>query len=480
MPTITRRRSGARAARPELANTRLLDAALARAREHRDADLQDLLEELRFPSIAALPDHHQDCVRNAEWLRDRFERMGMKARLAQPFPGAIPVVVAEWNGAPGKPHLTIYGHYDVQPADPLELWHSPPFEPEVRNGHVYARGAADSKGNHLASVKAAEHLVASGGLPVNVRFVIEGEEEVTGPALPAFVRDEASKLSTDAVLVWDGGFDEFGNPTLATGLRGMLYVELHAKGAAVDLHSGTYGGIAPNPINTLARILGELKDRDGRITIPGFYDDVRGPTQEELQTWRRDDERYAAEMKRMGGVRALEGEPGFLAYERTGTRPTLDVHGILGGFVGQGQKTVIPSDVFAKVSMRLVPDQDYQAIFDSLVPYVHSLSTPGVEVRVEMLSPAPPVTTDVDNPAARALRRAFQEAFGKETALVRVGGSIPAALDFQQALGAPIVISGIDEADTSIHSPNEHFSTEQYHRGIEALIRFICHFEAEQ
>jgi acetylornithine deacetylase/succinyl-diaminopimelate desuccinylase-like protein len=462
-----------------MATTKVLDAALARAREHREADLKDLIEELRFPSIAALPKHHPDCVRNADWLKDRFERLGLNAYLARPVPDGIPVVVAEWNSAPGKPHLTIYGHYDVQPADPLDLWETPPFEPAIRDGHVYARGAADSKGNHLASVKAVEHLVAAGGLPVNVRFVIEGEEEVTGPSLPRFVRDNASKLATDAVLVWDGGFDEVGRPTLATGLRGMLYVELHAKGAAYDLHSGTYGGLAPNPINTLARILGELKDRDGHVTIPGFYDAVRGATAEELAAWRPEDDHYAAEMQRMAGARALEGEPGFLANERTGTRPTLDVHGILGGFVGEGQKTVIPSEAFAKVSMRLVPDQDYQAIFDSLVPYVRSLSTPGVEVRVEMLSPAPPFTTGVDNPAARALVKAFKETFGKETAFVRVGGSIPAALDFHEGLGAPIVISGIDEADTSIHSPNEHFSIEQYHRGIEALIRFIYHFAAE-
>jgi acetylornithine deacetylase/succinyl-diaminopimelate desuccinylase-like protein len=462
-----------------VATTKVLDAALARAREDRDADLKDLIDELRIPSIAALPKHYPDCVRNAEWLQDRFERLGMKAYLARPVPDGIPVVVAEWNGAPGKPHLTIYGHYDVQPADPLDRWETPPFEPAIRNGHVYARGAADSKGNHLASVKAVEHLLAAGGLPVNVRFIIEGEEEVTGPSLPRFVRDSASKLATDAVLVWDGGFDEVGRPTLATGLRGMLYVELHAKGAAHDLHSGTYGGLAPNPINTLARILGELKDREGHVTIPGFYDAVRGASAQELADWRPEDGRYAAEMQRMAGARALEGEPGFLANERTGTRPTLDVHGILGGFVGEGQKTVIPSQAFAKVSMRLVPDQDYQAIFDSLDPYVRSLSTPGVEVRVEMLSPAPPFTTGVDNPAARALVKAFKETFGKETAFVRVGGSIPAALDFHEALGAPIVISGIDEADTSIHSPNEHFSVEQYHRGIEALIRFICHFAAE-
>jgi acetylornithine deacetylase/succinyl-diaminopimelate desuccinylase-like protein len=399
--------------------------------------------------------------------------MGFEARLVDVLEDGLPVVVAEWNGAPGKPHLTIYGHYDVQPVDPLELWTSPPFQPDVRDGQVYARGCADNKGNHMAAVKAVEHLVESGGLPVNVRFLLEGEEEITGRSLPRYLRENAARLHTDSVLIWDGGFDEAGRPTLATALRGLLYLELHARGPEVDLHSGMFGGVAPNPINTLARIIGELKDRDGHVTIPGFYDDVRAPSAQELETWRRDEATFAGEALRMTGARALEGEPGYMAIERTGSRPTLDANGILGGFVGEGQKTVIPATAFAKISMRLVPDQDWKAILESFQTYVQKLSTPGVELRVELLSAAPPVSCGVDHASAVALKTAYREAFGKETALVRVGGSVPVVVDFQEALGAPLVMSGIEQADAAIHSPNEHLVIEQYHKGIEALIRFM-------
>ena len=455
-------------------NNDLLKAALKSAKAARDDDLSDLVDELRIASISTLPERRADCLRNAEWLRRRLERAGFEARLVEQVAGGLPVVVAEWNGATGGPHLTIYGHYDVQPADPLDLWVSPPFAPEVRDGQLYARGSADNKGNHMAALKAVEHLVAAGGLPINVRFILEGEEEITGPSLPALLREHGTDLPTDAVLVWDGGFDEAKRPTLATALRGLLYVELHASGPAVDLHSGLFGGVAPNPINTLARIIGELKNREGHITIPGFYDAVRRPSEEELAAWRQDEPKYEAEALRMSGARVLEGEPGFLAIERTGSRPTLDVNGILGGFVGDGQKTVIPATAFAKVSMRLVPDQDWKPILASLESYVQSLTTPGVEITVKLLSAAPPVIAGVDSPAAQALREAFRETFGKETALIRVGGSIPAAVDFQETIGAPLLISGIAQADAAIHSPNEHQDIDQYLRGIEAVIRFIC------
>jgi acetylornithine deacetylase/succinyl-diaminopimelate desuccinylase-like protein len=332
---------------------------------------------------------------------------------------------------------------------------------------------ADSKANHLAAIKAVEHLMAAGELGVDLRFLIEGEEEVSGTALPKYLADNAGRLDTDAVLLWDGGFDEYQRPTLATALRGMLYVEIHATGAPVDLHSGTYGGIAPNPANTLARILGELKGRDGTVTIPGFYDAVRKPSPAELEEWRAEDPRYVEAVRSITGMTTLEGESDFLALERTGSRPTLDVNGMLSGFVDPGQKTVIPSAAFAKVSMRLVPDQDWKTIFDSLTAYAPTLSTPGVKVRVDMLSAAPPVLAGTDSPAADQLRAAFKETFGKDTALVRIGGSIPVAVDFQTAVGAPLLISGIDEADTAIHSPNERLTVEQYHLGIEALIRFM-------
>jgi acetylornithine deacetylase/succinyl-diaminopimelate desuccinylase-like protein len=400
--------------------------------------------------------------------------MGMKSEIVDVMEGGLPVVIADWNGQSGKPHLTIYGHYDVQPPDPLDEWKSPPFEPEVRDGQLYARGAADNKGNHMATVKAVEHLFAAGGPPINLRFIIEGEEETSGESLARYLRAQGSRLKTDGVLVWDSGMDEDGNPTLATALRGLIYVELHASGPAVDLHSGMFGGVAPNPINTLARIVGELKDRHGHITIPGFYDAVVKPSPEELTDWRKKDERYIETVKRFSGAKVLEGEAEFLALERTGSRPTLDANGIVGGFTGKGQKTVIPARASAKVSMRLVPDQDWKTILAALKKHIDELTTPGVEIKVELLHAAPPVTCGVDHQPARALRAAYKEAFGRDTTLIRVGGSIPVSIDFQEAVGAPLVISGIAQADSAVHSPNERLVVDNYHRGIEAVIRFIC------
>jgi acetylornithine deacetylase/succinyl-diaminopimelate desuccinylase-like protein len=450
------------------------ESALARAAASRDADLQELIEELRIPSVSTLPERRDDCVRNAKWLRDRFERLGMKTQIVEVLEGGLPVVVADWNGKPGQPHLTLYGHYDVQPPDPMDEWKSPPFEPAIRDGHLYARGAADNKGNHMALVKAVEHLFAAGGPPVNLRFLIEGEEETNGDSLAAYLRAQGSKLKSDGVLIWDSGLDEDDHPTLATALRGLIYVELHASGAAVDLHSGMFGGVAPNPINTLARIIGELKDRHGHITVPGIYDAVVQPTPEELADWKKKDAKYAETVKQMSGAKALEGEEGFLALERTGSRPTLDANGIVGGFTGKGQKTVIPARASAKVSLRLVPDQDWKKILASLEKQVRELTTPGVEVTVELLSAAPPVTCGVDHRPAQALRAGFKEAFGKETALIRMGGSIPVSVVFQEAVGAPLVISGIAQSDCAVHSPNEHLQIDNYHRGIDAVIRFIC------
>jgi acetylornithine deacetylase/succinyl-diaminopimelate desuccinylase-like protein len=448
--------------------------ALTRAAAARDADLKDLIEELRIPSVSTLPERREDCLRNARWLRDRLKGLGFETEIVDVMDKGLPVVVADWNGRPGQPHLTIYGHYDVQPPDPMDEWKSPPFEPEIRDGRLFARGAADNKGNHMATVKAVEHLFAAGGPPINIRFVFEGEEEISGESLPRYIRANGDRLKTDAVLIWDSGMDEDGHPTLATALRGLLYVELHATGPAVDLHSGVYGGVAPNPINTLARIVGELKDRHGHITIPGFYDAVVRPTAEELADWKKKDARYIETVKRISGARALEGEEGFLALERTGSRPTLDANGIVGGFTGEGKKTVIPARASAKVSMRLVPDQDWKTILAALEKQVQELTTPGVEVTIDMLGAAPPVTCGVDHPAAQAMRAAYKAAFGKETALIRVGGSIPVSIDFQEAVGAPLVISGIAQSDSAVHSPNERLVVDNYYRGIEAVIRFIC------
>ena len=452
----------------------LMDAALALAAAAKETDLADLFEELRIPSVSTLPERRADCVRNAEWLKARLDRLGFKTDLVDVMDGGLPVVVGDWNGRPGKPHLTIYGHYDVQPPDPLDEWKSAPFEPQIRDGLIFARGCADNKGNHMATVKAVEHLFEAGGPPINLRFLFEGEEEITGESLPRYLRANGPELKTDAVLVWDGGFDDEDNPTLATALRGLLYLELHARGAAVDLHSGIFGGVAPNPINTLARIIGELKDRDGHITVPGFYDHVKPPSDEELANWKRKDQRYAATILKVSGATALEGEPEFLTLERTGSRPTLDANGFIGGFTGEGKKTVIPARASAKVSLRLVPDQDPVALLPAIEKHIKTLTTPGVQVKVDVLGSAPPVSCEVDNPAAMALRAAYKDVFGRETALIRVGGSIPVAVDFQEAIGAPLLISGIPQADAAAHSPNERLVVDNYFRGIETVIRFIC------
>jgi amidohydrolase len=450
----------------------MLQEALKLAREGQDKSDADLFEELRIPSVSALPEHREDVRRNAKWLAERMEALGFTTSITDVRGGRHPVLQADLVVDPKAPTLTIYGHYDVQPADPVDLWVSPPFEPTVRDGRVFARGAADNKGNHMAALKAVEFCCKAGGPPVNVRFLIEGEEEITGEALGTYVRDNAERLRTDCVLVWDGGFTEDGYPALTVGLRGILYVELEAVGPGIDLHSGVYGGVAPNPLNTLAHVISSLKGRDGRITVPGFYDRVRQPTAEELDGWVRPAE-YAERVKQLMQADALEGEADYPPLVRQWARPTLDVHGFIGGFTGEGVKTVIPSRGMAKVSMRLVPDQDPNEILQSLKAYVGELSTPGVKIEVRRLGATRPVLLGADHAPAKAAMQAFEEAFGRPARLVRSGGSVPVAIDLQEALKAPMIGSGLPEADSAAHSPNERYSLDHYHRGIEMLIRFI-------
>src|SRR5438309_299917 len=368
----------------------MLDEAIRQARAGREQSEEDLFEELRIPSVSALPQHRADVRRNADWLAERLERLGLTTTITDVPGGRHPVLQADLLVDQSAPWLTLYGHYDVQPPDPVDQWDSPPFEPTVRDGLVYARGSSDNKGNHMAELKAVEFALAAGGPPVNIRFLIEGEEEITGHALGDYLRQHAERLRTDYVLVWDGGFTDDDEPSLSTGLRGILYVELQATGPAVDLHSGVFGGVAPNPVNTLARVIGELKGRDGRITIPGFYDDVRTPSDEELRAWERGPE-YAQLQLEMMGARALEGEEDYPPVQRQWSRPTLDAHGFLSGFTGQGVKTVIPATAMAKVSMRLVPDQDPQRIFERMGPYLDQLTTPGVGITMSLLGATRPV-----------------------------------------------------------------------------------------
>ncbi|TMC08846.1 MAG: dipeptidase [Chloroflexi bacterium] len=451
---------------------RMLDQVLERARGRRAEAESALCELLAIPSVSALPEHRDDCRRAAGWLVDRLRGMGMEARLVDVHEQGHPVVVAEWLGRPGAPTLTIYGHYDVQPADPVDLWRTPPFEPMVRDGFVYARGADDNKAQHLASVIAAEHWFAHGGPPVNLRFLIEGEEEDGGRSLPDFVRANAADLAADYVLIGDGGFAAPGQPALVTGLRGLLYTEIEVVGPSVDLHSGIFGGVAPNPFNSLAHILAGLKDRDGLVRIPRFHDDVVPPSAEELRDWERVPITAEDQLRSMG-VAELAGESSYTVLERKWTRPTLDVHGVIGGFTGAGSKTVIPARATAKVSMRLVPRQDPDRVLEGLREAVAALATAGTSATVRQLNSSPAVLMDTDHPGAGALRRAFAAGYGAEPVLMREGGSVPVTVDFQAALDAKLLVTGFGLPDDALHSPNERMSLDQYHRAVETVVHLL-------
>ncbi|MBO0686581.1 MAG: dipeptidase, partial [Candidatus Dormibacteraeota bacterium] len=424
------------------------------------------------PSVSSAPEHQADCRRAGAWLEVRLGRMGMRTEMVDVHAGGLPVLTAEWLERPGAPTLTLYGHYDVQPPDPLDEWRSAPFEPAVRDGFVYARGADDNKGQILAGVKAAEHWFAGGGPPLNLRFLIEGEEEISGRSLPDYVRANAGRLATDYLLVADGVFTAPGLPNLLTGLRGLLYVEIEVTGPQADLHSGLFGGVAPNPFNSLAHVIAGLKDREGRILIPGFYDQVRPPEAEELEAWQRVPLSERELMERMG-VDALPGEPGQPALLRLWARPTLDVHGVMGGFVGEGSKTVIPARAKAKVSMRLAPDQDPASVLEALERYVPTLATPGTRATVTSLNTAAPVLIDIGHPGIRAASRAFETAYGAPPVLTREGASVPVVADFKEALGARMMVTGFGLPGDGLHSPNERFSLDQYHRGTEMVIHLM-------
>lgn len=455
-----------------------LEAALERARAERNADLADFIAELRIPSVAMEAAGRGAALTNAEWLAERLREIGFAVELWGAELG-MPLIAAEWRSAGlDAPMVTIYGHYDVQPADPLELWTSPPFDAEVRDGRVFARGAADNKGNHFAAVCAAAHAIAAGGPPVNLRFLIEGEEEGGGPVLPAYLGRRGGDLDTDCVLIWDAGF-VFDAPALVTGVRGILYAELTAHGPRADLHSGQFGGAAPNPINTLARVIAGLKDAEGRITIPGFYDAVVPPSENERAEWARWSDLEGV-FAGVIGAAALEGEPGWSAVERLQARPTLDCHGIWGGFSGEGEKTVIPAAAGAKLSMRLVPDQDPQQVFAALERRVEELRTPGVAIEVKQSgSAAPAASFGTDHPPLRAVASAFEAAFGKQALKVRAGFSVPVAIDFVRQVQAPIVCSGFSQFDCAVHSPDENLAVDHFHRGIEMLLHFFWRFPEE-
>jgi acetylornithine deacetylase/succinyl-diaminopimelate desuccinylase-like protein len=447
--------------------------AVAYARQNHPRFLNELKDLLRIPSISTLPENKGDCRRAAEFLLAELTRIGFEhARLIETE--GHPLVYADWLHAAGKPTALFYGHYDVQPVDPLDEWLSPPFEPAERDGNLYGRGTCDDKGQVWAQIKALESLMAANGsLPVNVRVILEGEEEVGGEGIAAFVASKPPELKSDFALVSDTELFASGLPTLCVGLRGMIYTELEVRGAKTDLHSGMYGGAAPNPFVSLAQMIAKLKDEDGHILIPGFYDGIIPPSPEELAAWSSlpfDEEHYRISEV---GSPSLVGEPGYSVLERTWARPTLDVHGIPGGFIGAGAKTVIPAKALAKVSMRLVPGMTPAKTFALYKAYVEKIAPAGVEVEVRLISAGDPCLVRVDNPFIQAATRALKEVWGKETVFIRSGGSIPIVGDFDRHLGVPSVMMGFGLPDDCIHAPNEKFHLKNFALGIESVVRFL-------
>ena len=443
----------------------------AYAQEHRARFLDALKEFVRIPSISTLPEHHADLGRAADWVAGRLTEIGLSARVMPS--GTHPAVYAEWMGAPGRPTLLCYGHYDVQPPDPLDLWTSPPFEPALRDDNLYARGASDDKGQLLIEVFAVESLLrTTGALPLNIKFFIEGEEEIGSPRMIPFIKKHRQQLRADAALVCDGSFFGAERPALVTGLRGMLYTEVEVQGASRDLHSGIFGGAAPNPVEGLARIIAGLKDRKNRVTIPRFYTPVKPPTGFERQSWEQlgfREEEYLSGL----GVEDAPGEAGYSILERRWARPTLEVHGIAGGFTGPGGKTVIPARATGKISMRLVPDQRPQAVLRAFTRKVQRLTPPGLRAEVRLLGAGAPLAVSPEAPALRSAARALEEVFHRPPVYIREGGSVPVAAEFQSVLGATPVLMGFGLPDDNLHSPNEKFHLPNFYRGIEAVIRFM-------
>jgi len=428
----------------------------------------ELYDFLRIPSISAKSEHDGDTRRAAEWLAEKLTSAGLSSEIVD-TPGH-PVVLAEWRGAgPDVPTVLIYGHYDVQPPEPLDLWTSPPFEPTERDGRIYARGSADDKGQLYMHVKALEaHLATRSRLPINVVLLAEGEEEVGSENLVPFVEAHADRLASDIVLISDTGMFAEGLPSLLFSLRGLAYFEIHVHGARSDLHSGEYGGAVMNPGNALARIIASLHDTEGRIAIPGFYDDVvewDAETRAQIAELPHSDEAFASEL----ALGELVGEPGYGTLERLWIRPTCDVNGILCGYTGQGAKTVLPNHAMAKVSFRLVPDQDPARVKELLEEHIRVVTPAGVEVEIKELHGGRPWKASVSGPAFEAAAEALEEAFGTAPVPMGGGGSIPIVVEFEERLDATALLIGFSLPGCNLHAPDEWLPIENFEKGIGAL-----------
>ena len=450
-------------------------ATLEYYQANRNVFLEGLTNLLKIPSISTLPEHKPDIRRAVDFLTDELRAMGMRGvEVIEGRDTQNPLVYAEWLESPGKPTLLIYGHYDVQPPDPLDEWVSPPFEPAVRSDNIYARGAVDDKGQTYLLLKAVEgYLRAEAKLPINVKFLIEGEEEMGGEHIEEYVKKRPPKLQCDAALICDTEMFAPELPTLTTGLRGLVYTEVEARGASHDLHSGMYGGATPNPFQALAEIVTGIKGANGKIRIPGFYDKVTKPSKAELEAWKRLPFKETQFLKKEVGARALVGEKGFSVLERLWARPTLEVHGIRGGFTAEGAKTVIPAVATAKISMRLVPEMDPKRVIRQYTAHVKKLTPAGIVTTIRVLSSAPASVVSTQNKFVSAAAQAMEQVFKKKTVYIRSGGSIPIAGLLHDMLGIPVVLMGFGLPDDNLHAPNEKFHLPNFYRGIETVGRYL-------
>ena len=452
-----------------------MESVLHYIHRNRDRYIAELKEFLTIPSISNNAENRADMERCAEFLRDQLETIGMQRAAVFPTQGH-PIVYGEWLGAPGRPTVLFYGHYDVQPVDPLDLWISGPFEPTIRDGEIYARGAIDDKGQVWMNLKAAEaHLQDQGTLPVNLKLLLEGEEEVGSANLDTFIQSHQELLKADVALISDTPMFDRGIPSICYGLRGLAYFQLDLKGSSQDLHSGSFGGTVINPNFALAQIISSLKDSEGRILIPGFYDDVAPMSdreKEELSRLPFDQERFRAEV----GAPELFGEKGYGTLERIWSRPTLEVNGLCGGFTGEGAKTVIPATAMAKISMRLAPDQDPDRIAHLFERHLKTITPDSVELTLTRMHGGKPWLTPIDHPAIRAASRAFEKGFGASPVFVREGGTIPVVTTLAETLGLSTVLMGVGLPDENAHAPNERMDLGNYQNGIVSVAHFFDQF----
>ena len=453
-----------------------LQKALEYAHQNRERFLSELIEILKIPSISTDAEYNDEVLRAAEWMANHLRGLGIENVEVMPTDGGHPVVYGDTIKKPGAPTVLVYGHYDVQPADPLELWETGPFEPEVRGDLLYGRGSSDMKGQVLASFDAIESVMNSGEMPVNLKFLLEGEEEIGSKNLEPFLRKHAEKFKADVSLNPDAGMMGIDMPTITYGLRGLAYLEVHVFGPKADLHSGLYGGAVHNPAQALAELIAKMHDERGRITLPGFYDSVRPITEQERADFARlpnDDAHYLAET----GVPALWGEEGYISAERTGARPTLEVNGLLSGWTSPGSKTVLPAKAMAKISCRLVPDQTAAEVEDQMVRFMEENAPKTVNWEVKRLTSSPFAIADLNNPGVKAMHAAMEGVWGTRPFYRREGGSIGAVAMLQQICGVESVLVGMGLPSDNVHSPNEHLHLPTWQKGIDAFIHFFYNLE---